>query len=285
MPFWVLVGYMITVRQLSLVFLTITALPFLAQGDTSIDDFLARLPAVSLRENGPQRYLFTCDYLYFALDGKLTHKQRVSGNYTRNLPEGKAKWDNVRIANATNFDDAFPQGDPQTYMDGFSYNPSTAGEFKTGFFAGFPDNMQTKTLVWDVSMFEFFAWKYFDALKLNEPFEIQPSDVSLPGGKFHNRRPVLTWVGVSKMNGKLCAVIEYQAFFNRLSMASQGQTLEGRSDYWGTIWVSLNDKEIEKGTLNEGVLLGFEIPGQPGKQAVSVFRQATFERRSPAEKK
>jgi hypothetical protein len=189
-----------------------------------------------------------------------------------------ARWNHVRIAGATNLDDSFPEGEAQKYMEGFSYNPATAHEFKETFFAGFPDNMQTKTLVWDVSMFELFAWKYFGALKLNEPFEIPPSDIALPGGRFQNRRPALTWVGVSKMNGKICAVIEYQAFFNKLSLSNQGLAMDGRSDYWGTIWVSLTDKQIEKGTLNEGVLLGFQIPQQPGKQAVTIFREGVFER-------
>jgi hypothetical protein len=164
-------------------------------------------------------------------------------------------------------------------MDGFSYKPSDPDQFKESFFAGFPDKMQTKTLVWDVSMFEVFAWKYFDSLKLNEPYELSSSEISLPGGRFHNRHPVLTWVGVSRMNGKMCAVIQYQVFFNNLSVSSQGQELKGRSDYWGTIWVSLSDKQIENGTLNEEVLLGFELPGQPGKQALSIFRQATFQKK------
>jgi hypothetical protein len=128
-------------------------------------------------------------------------------------------------------------------------------------------------------MFEQFARKYFDRMKLNEPYEAGPSDIALPDGKFFNRHPRLTWIGVSKMNGKTCAIIQYEAFSNKLSLQTNGQDLNGRSDYWGTIWVSLADKQIEKATLNEGVLLGIAIPGIPGKQAVTVFRQATLERK------
>ena len=245
----------------------------------TVEDILSHLPTVPFHEDGPQRYVFTCDYLNFDLAGNPTGKERVSGDYTRGLPDGKVQWANVRIAQAANFDGTFPEGEPQKYMDGFSYNPSTASLFKNDFFAGFPDRMQTKTLVWDVCMFEQFARKYFDRLKLNEPYETGPSDIALPGGKFFNRRPRLTWVGVSKMNGKMCAIIQYEAFFNKLGLQNKGQDLNGRSDYWGTIWVSLADKQIEKGTLNEGVLLGVAIPGQPGTQAVAIFRQATLERK------
>ena len=82
------------------------------------------------------------------------------------------------------------------------------------------------------------------------------------------------------MNGRMCAVIQYEAFYNKLSLQAGGQNLNGRSDYWGTIWVSLADKQIEKGTLNEGVLLGFAMPGQAGQRAITIFRQATLNRRS-----
>lgn len=241
----------------------------------ALDDALSHLPKVEFREDGPQRYVFTCDYLNFDLVGNITGKERVSGDYTRGLPDKKVRWNNVRNANG-----AFPDGVPQKYMEDFSYDPASPDQFKDSFFAGFPaDSMQVKTLVWDVDMFEQFARKYFDKLKLNEPFELSSSDISLPGGKFFNRRPALTWVGVSRMNGKSCAVIQYEALFNKVSLQPGAQTLNGRSDYWGTIWVSLTDKQIEKGTLNEGLLMGAAVAGQTGQQAVTIFRQATLCRR------
>lgn len=244
----------------------------------ALDDALSHLPKVEFREDGPQHYVFICDYLNFDLAGNIVGRERVSGDYTRGLPDKKVRWNNVQIAQSTNADGAFADGVPQKYMEGFSYDPASPDQLKGSFFADFPaDSMQVKTLVWDVSMFEQFARKYFDKLKLNEPFELSSSDVSLPGGKFFNRRPALTWVGVSTMNGKTCAVVQYEAFFNKLSLQVGPQTLSGRSDYWGTIWVSLTDKQIEKGTLNEGVLMGAGVPGQ--KQAVTIFRQATLCRR------
>ncbi len=215
--------------------LSITTLSLLAQSNapTTLVDALSHLPTVVFREKGPQPYVFTCDYLNFDLAGNMTGRERVSGDYTRGLEGGKVRWNNVRIAQTTNSEAPFPEGAPQNYMEGFSYDPSTPDQFKGPFFTGFPENsMQVKTLVWDVGMFEQFARKHFDDLKLNEPFELRPSDISLPGGKFSNRRPLLTWVGVSKMNGRICAVIEYEAFFNKLGLQVGAQNLNGRSDYW-----------------------------------------------------
>lgn len=273
---------LISKLQFTSVLLSITTMNLLAQGGApnGLDDALSHLPTVAFREEGPQRYVFTCDYLNFDLAGNMTSKERISADYTRGLPEGKVRWNNVRIAEAKDPAAAFKEGALQKYMEDFSYDPATPDQLKSSFFAGFPENsMKTKTLVWDVGMFDLFARKYFDKLKLNEPFEIGSSDIALPGGNFSNRKPTLTWVGVSRMNGKKCALIQYEAFFNKLALNVGTQNLNGRSDYWGTIWVSLSDKQIEKGTLNEGVLLGMELPGQSGPQALPIFRQATFCRR------
>jgi hypothetical protein len=53
---------------------------------------------------------------------------------------------------------------------------------------------------------------------------------------------------------------------------------QGRSHYWGEIWVSLEDRQIEYATLFEDVLLEFKLPGQQTKQLINPFRQATFEK-------
>jgi hypothetical protein len=251
-----------------------------------LNDILAHLPTVEFREGGPQHYVFTCDYVNFDLAGNVTAKERVSGDYTSGLPDGKVRWNNVRIAHMGNTNGASPEGVLQRYMENFSYDRLTPDYVKDSFFADFPANsIETKALVWDVSMLEQFARNHFDKLKLNDPFELKSSDISVPGMKFFNRLPRVTWVGVSKMNDKACAVIEYEGFFNKLSSQVGEQTLKGRSDYWGTIWVSLRDKQIEKGTLNEGVLLGVEVSGQAGPQAVPVFRQATLCRRTGREER
>jgi len=247
------------------------------------DDALSRLPAIELREDGPQSYTFITDYISLDLAGNITGRQRVSGDYTRGLPDNKVRWNNVRVAASGKAEGAFSKGEPQKYMEGFSYESGTPDQFKDSFFAGFPagaTSMQMKNLVWDITMFETFARGSFDKLKLNEPFELDPSTVPLAGaGEFSNRRPMLTWVGVSKMNGKLCALIQYEVFLNKFKLPAGAQIMNGRSDYWGTIWVSLEDKQIEKETLNESVLMTMPLPGKTKPQLVPVFRQATLRRR------
>jgi hypothetical protein len=96
-------------------------------------------------------------------------------------------------------------------------------------------------------------------------------------GTFHNRDIVLEYVGRSQRNGQDCALIDYRAFFNPLQIATGGMTLNGRSDYWGQIWVSLATKQIEYATIYEEVNGEIKLPGQDAPQLLSVFRIGSFE--------
>ena len=250
----------------------------------TVDSYLSHLPTdLKLREEKPQKYRIICDYLYLDTLANLTNKDRVSGEYVRALPGAKAMWNNVTIAQAKGFDDPFPAGVSQKYMDGFTYALSNRKDMlKPEFFPGFPSGeMKTKNLVWDMHMVEEFAWDYFGKLELNRTYAIQsaPQDVSLAGGgTFQNRKVELTWTGLSKRNNKLCALIQYQAFMNKFNTAVGNIAFQGRSHYWGDIWVSLEDKQIEHATLFEDVLVEFKLSEQANKQIIGVLRKATFEK-------
>jgi hypothetical protein len=249
----------------------------------SIDAQLSHLPTdLKLKEDGPQRYKITVDYLNLDTLGNPLGKERVTGEYIRALPDGKVRWNNVRIAKAKSFDQPFTEGEIQSYMEGFTYNLSKREDMlKKEFFRGFPDTeIKTKNLVWDMHMIEQLSWDHFNKLEINRPYAIQsqPEDVPLAGaGTFQNRRIELTWVGLSKRNNEICALIQYQAFMNKFNTSMGNMSFQGRSHYWGDIWVSLKDKQIEYATLFEDVLVEFALPGKEGKQLIGVLRKGTFE--------
>ena len=250
----------------------------------TVDNYLSHLPTnLTLKEDRPQKYRIICDYLYLDTLGNLTNKERVSGEYVRALPGQKARWNNVKIAQAKGLDDPFPEGTSQKYMEGFTYSLSNREDMlKAEFFPGFPSGeMKTKNLVWDMHMVEEFAWDYFDKLELNRTYAIQstPQDVALAGaGTFQNRKVELTWTGLSKRNNKICALIQYQAFMNKFNTAVGNIAFQGRSHYWGDIWVSLEDKQVQHATLFEDVLVEFKLSDQANKQIIGGLRKATFER-------
>ena len=233
-----------------------------------------------VKDAGPRTYRFTVDYDTANRTGDVVHRQRVTGDYTRGLANGEVEWKDVGIAEVDGVTAPFPVPQKRDFMAGFHYPVGSPDTLKPDFFKSFPPNtVLERNLIWDTSMIELFGQNYFDQLKLNVPFHISANqDVNMPGvGTFHSRDMVLEWVGRSERNGQDCALIDYRAFFNPLEIATGGVTIQGRSDFWGEIWVSLATKQIEYATLYEEVSGEMKLPGQDTAQPLSVFRFGALE--------
>jgi hypothetical protein len=234
----------------------------------------------AVKDAGPRSYHFSVVYYTANRTGEVIHRQQVAGDYTRGLPNGEVEWKNVVDAQADGATAPFPATPKLDFMQGFRYRNDIGATMSADFFKSFPPTaVMERNLVWDTGMFEAFAENYFDQLKLNVPLHTgQDQEVKMPDvGTFHNRDIVLEYVGRSQRNGQDCALIDYRAFFNPLQIASGGMTLNGRSDYWGEIWVSLATKQIEYATINEEVNGELKLPGQDAAQPLSVFRVGSFE--------
>lgn len=248
-----------------------------------LENYLSHLPSdLKLREDSPQNYIFICDYFYLVPQGDVFRKQRVYGEYARALSDGKVMWKNVKISQVNSFEGAFPEGEKQDYMEGFTYDPKSNDCTKPEFFQNFPPSMiDTKNLIWDTIMLESFGWNFFDKLQLNvaySPSEIS-GEVPLAGvGMFKNTKIELTWLGISEMNKEICALIQYRAFFNKFNISTEVINVNGGSHYWGEIWVSLEDKQIEYATLYESVMVETKLPGQESFQTGGAFRIGTFKK-------
>jgi hypothetical protein len=176
-------------------------------------------------------------------------------------------------------DAEFTQGNPVDYMENFTYNISP-DMLKPEAFATFGENSAfTKNLIWDMMGIEGFAWSSFEKLKLNVPYsnELFNGKMDLAGqGSFENKDVQITWTGISQRNGEMCAILEYRTFNNPLEYAGEGMSMKGRSHYWGTIWVSLEDKQIEHAVLYEDVVMEMNLPGQTNKQIMNAVREISF---------
>jgi len=75
------------------------------------------------------------------------------------------------------------------------------------------------------------------------------------------------------MNDKICALVQYESLVNPVK--SFGVNV--RSLYWGRIWVSLEDKQIEYAKLNEDV--NMEIISTPqSKKFLNIQREVEFKK-------
>ena len=257
---------------------TIAAVLMVAAGLQAGSWTLPRGAAV--KDSGPRVYSFVVDYNAASTQGQVVQRERVVGRYTRGLPDGEVRWNDVSYAVASG-GGVFGPAEKRDYMEGFHYRLASGQEtLQPDFFKGFPPvAMYERNLVWDVQMFEAFGQTQFANLRLNEPYHFQPGrDIDLAGaGKFQNRDVQLTFTGLSKRNGAECAVIDYRAYFNPLELDTGGVKMKARSHYWGQIWVSLKTLQIEYATLYEDVLGELKLPGQDAPRVINVFRSGVFE--------
>jgi hypothetical protein len=233
-----------------------------------------------VKDGGPRTYRFTVDYDAANTTGEVVHRQRITGDYTRGLANGDVEWKNVTEAQVDGATAPFPPAQKQDFIEGFHYPTGSPDTLKPDFFKSFPPSaVYERNLIWDTGMFESFGQNFFDLLKLNTPLHISANlDVKMPDvGTFHARDIVLEWVGRSERNGQDCAVIDYRAFFNPVELATGGMTMQGRSDFWGEIWVSLATKQIEYATIYEEVSGEMKLPGQDPPRPLSIFRIGTLE--------
>jgi hypothetical protein len=245
---------------------------------TALLIFAALAPA-SAQRTDVQAYRATFDYYTLRVRGEVTGRVRVSGTYTRDLRKKTATWTDVAVAGAEGMK-AFEPAEQRPFMEGFSYPLNAPGMTSDTFFHGIPlTAMHERDLVFDARMFEIFGQEEFDHLKLNTPHHFEGNGpIELAGaGSFTNKDAVLTLTGTVMRNRQKCAIVDFRAFFNDVHLKLPGFALDGRSHYWGQIWVTVPKNDIEYATLYEDVLAEVAQPNGP-PQPVNVFRIGTLER-------
>jgi hypothetical protein len=249
-----------------------------------ISKYLTQLPGGNVKDDGkPQMYRMTAVYKNMDIYGNMSTGTKVTGDYTREPGGRQAFWTNVLIANSNNASETFLEGTNQDYMENFVYDPSS-DMVRSDAFTNFPAATQTifaKNLVWDMSVVEKFAWDYTDSLKLNRNYTIpgiKGSFVMPDVGTYFHKSIQICWTGISVVNGKLCAVIEYRALNNKIELRLDQIKSKGTEQYWGTTWMALDTKLIEYAEMYSGTIQEMEIQGFKDKMLVKTVREISVER-------
>lgn len=236
------------------------------------------LPKIELNDE-LQKFVVTTDHFNTDIFANFFNKMRIKGEYTRGLENGTVKWNNVTVAMSMTRNSEFPAGAKVDYMENFTYKTSE-DMLNSDKFNGFGENSAlTKNLIWDMMGIECLAWAAWDNLKLNIPYSAKDFNgkMDLAGkGSFENKDMILVWTGVSEYNGEPSAVIEFRTMNNPLEYSGEEVSMKGRSHYWGTIWVSLVDKQVEHAVLFEDVIMEMLLPGQTSKQIMDATREISY---------
>lgn len=269
-------------RVISVLFLS---MPFVlnAQGDKAvIKKYLSGLPQLQPVET-PQKYFMTAVYTNGDIFGNFRDKTKMTGEYTSGLPGDTAVWNNATIS-ASNIENAdFAEGKKLDYMENFRYVPSPAMVTEKSAFMNFPatpENVFARNLIWDMYSFDVFAWKYYDSLRLNEPYVIDKPgkfDMAEIGNYSHNRM-IFTWVGMTSVRNELCNVIEFTTLDNKLEITMDLIKTKGTEQYWGTVYVSAKTKRIEKGVMYSGTVQQIEVKGMKDSFLMRTVRELEVDR-------
>ena len=264
-----------------LIMVLLILVPSVSNGQSKkavVKKYLTELPKITVSKT-LQKYRMTAVYTNMDLYGKFTGKIRVSGDYTRGLENGNVRWNNVSISNSGNADEPFKEGIKQDYMENFKYVPSAKMVTDKDAFKSFPaslENIYSRNLVWDMMSFEIFAWNYYDSLQLNKTYitpdingQFEMSDI----GTYSHKKILLTWTGISVVNGELCAIVEFDAIDNKIEMSMDQIKTRGTEQYWGTIMISLNTKNIEHAVMYSGTIQEIEVKGMKDKFLVKTIRE------------
>jgi hypothetical protein len=256
----------------------------------SVDDHLDQLPhSLEIDNSIPQGYQLTELYINKNIDGTFSNKEMVTGQYTRGLTGGYVKWNSVYFASANDsINQEFPAGTKQNYMDNLTYIPNDSLLIQTSLYVNFPTSFPDKiyaiNLIWDIYGIEKLAWLYFDSLKLNVPYRAIQADIKIPillpdfSGTYYQRDLRITWTGVTKLNNEDCAIIDFIALNNSTEYYITGLHLQGNEDYWGTVYVSLKDKQIEYAVMNNSTTQVGQITGSNQVITEQLTREVKVER-------
>jgi hypothetical protein len=82
----------------------------------------------------------------------------------------------------------------------------------------------------------------------------------------------------SKLITVICAIVKFESYYNPLEINNPDMTLKGRPLYWGEMWISLTDKQVEYSLKHEDVIFKFKRASFPQEQFLDLQREIIFEK-------
>lgn len=137
-------------------------------------------------------------------------------------------------------------------------------------------------IVQDKVAFGVYGQMYLDSLKLNTPyypdfFQNQRADFD-QYVNFNTQKLKITWLGFSEMNNENCMLIYFKSMYNPIDADNEMMTLNGRSCFWGNIWISPKTKQIEHATMNEDLVYTIKFKATNSEQQINMQREVMLEK-------
>ncbi len=272
----------------TLIFLLLLALccgPVSTQ-DKPVDYYLNIDPSTILSKN-MEKQLYNVSLKWQNLDALNGDSFNCNVVYAVHSVDGsrnEASWDDVRMAQISDFNDKPQNTVNLSALDGFSYGINNLDFLGESFYNELPSDLidLARWLVSDAIQMQGMVWYFIDSLEFNRelsPVMLEDYDIVFENWvKFTSRYQKLKWSAITKHNEEICAVINFQSAYNPVQAKTDDISFKGRSLYYGEIWVSLQDKQVEDALMLEDVVMNLEGSMFPQKQLIDLQREIVFDR-------
>jgi len=169
-------------------------------------------------------------------------------------------------------------------LDGLNFKILGDNFTSMDFYKDFPPAQveRIRTFIQDKVTFETWGLMYLDSLKLNIPFypalfQNQQADFE-QSVNFNTQKLNITWLGYSKITGKDCVLVYFKSMYSPFLVDNDNMIVNGRSCFWGNIWILPDTRQIEYATMNEDIVSHLKLKGNNFEQQFNTQRELTYER-------
>lgn len=219
-----------------------------------------------------------------AINGNKINCNAVKATYIIGLENDSVGWKDVSLAQIADFQQNDFNGKSLPLFNGFAYKINDTNFLSEEFYKTIPLEQRdlAKWLVSDAIQMQGLAWYVFDSLTFNKPFIpniLNNFDVKFKDWvTFTSRYQKLIWSGITKCNNKVCAIVKFESLYNPLKIDNNQMSVKGRSLYFGEMWISLTDKQVEFATMIEDVVMKLQGSMFPEEQLIDLQREIIFKR-------
>jgi len=139
-----------------------------------------------------------------------------------------------------------------------------------------------RTFIQDKVTFEVWGQMYLDSLELNIPFYpvmFQNQQANFEKAvNFNTQKLSITWLGYSKINGKDCILVSFKSMYSPFLVDNDMVIVNGRSCFWGNIWILPDTRQIEYAIMNEDTISHTKLKNNNFEQQHNHQREVIYRR-------
>ena len=221
-----------------------------------------------------------------AINGTKINCNAVKATYIFGLENDRSAWSDVRLGRINDFRQSRFESVALPAFNDLCYKAMDTSFLYEEFYKNIPPEQRelAKWLVSDALQMQGLAIYAFDSLSYNEEFMpelLDNYDVRFQDWvTFTSRYQKLVWSGISEHNNEICAIVKFNSDYNPIKIDNDELTVEGRALYYGEIWISLEDKQVEYAVMFEDDIFSLKSHEHSHEQLIDLQREIVFNKRN-----